>query len=210
MTATVTVPKAVRFTEEMKGFYTPGSPAFDAGFHTGEADGHSLMFHLTIGTDDVPAFLADPLHACPAVGYVKCPSLGAGELQVERGIFNLFAPGIAPGRMTMRYRLWFRGDDGAPHTLRGFKDVGNDPGFDMWKDTTTLYTTLYEGHVEPADDDTAPEEGRGILRLTPGMFAHQLSTFRGKPKPLARFCGMFAGTLIKEYCRPPRHASGSA
>lgn len=207
MNVTNVLPTAVRFTEEMKGFYTPGSPAFDAGLHTGQADGNSLMFHLTIGTDDVDAFLADPLHPCPAVGWVKSPILGAGELAVERGTFNLFAPGLVPGRMTMRYRLWFRGDDGAARTLKGYKDVANDPGFDMWKDTTTLYTTLFAGHVEPEGDADATEEGRGILRLTPAMFARQLSTFRGRPKPLARFVKMFAGSLVKEYARPAKRAS---
>jgi cholesterol oxidase len=204
MTLDATIPMGdVRFTEEMTGFFTPGAPAWDAGFHTGRADGTTLMFHLTIGTDDVHAFLADPRHACPAVGWVGCPTLGGPRLAVERGMFNLFAPGTAPGRLAMHYRLWFRSSAAAPLTLVGFKDVGNDPGFDLWHDTTTLYTTIFEGHVEEGEDAVATEEGRGILVIEPAMFARQLTTFRGRPRPLARFAGMFAGSLVQVYGRPP-------
>ena len=55
----------------------------------------------------------------------------------------------------MLYRLWFRDGVGHPLTLTGFKLVRDDAGFDVWKDTTTLFTHVLRGHVEVGDDDGA-------------------------------------------------------
>ena len=63
------------------------------------------MFHLTIGTDDTYAFIADPTHVCPAVGYVDSDVLG-GRRPVERGMFNLF---VDAGEINER--------TGPPHAL---------------------------------------------------------------------------------------------
>lgn len=191
----------VVFTEQMKGFHTAGSPAYDAGYVTGRRDWHRLGFELTIGTDDLAPVLADPLHRMPAHGYVTCAELAPGELAVEDGTFDLFCPGTARHRFLMRYRLPFAAA-GRPLTLLGFKDVGNDGGFDAWPDTTTLYTRVVHG---VADFDAPPDQeySRGILRLDAWMFARQLSTFRGSPWGLARFGGFFLGKLATAYTTPP-------
>src|SRR5262249_39683355 len=123
----------VRFTEEMKGYYTPGSPAYDAGYVTGQRDWNQLMFHLTIGTDDVAALLSDPEHRMVVEGFVRCRALGQADMEVTGGEFDLFAPGTSAGRLVMRYQLFFESNEG-PMTLLGYKDVGNDPGLDAWKD----------------------------------------------------------------------------
>lgn len=187
----------VRFTEEMKGFFLRDAPAFDTGYENGRATGSSLLFHLTIGTADVDAFLDDPDHEATANGWIIAPTLGAGRLPVERGRFNLLVAGRAPGRLAMRYRLWFYDGQSAPRTLVGIKDVGNDAGLDVWKDTTSLATTILEGHATPGGD--AEELGRGLLHLTPAMFARQLLTFRGDPIGIARFGSAFALGLLREY-----------
>jgi cholesterol oxidase len=162
------------------------------------------MFHLTIGTDDLAAHRADPWHPCWAKGYVVAPALDAGRLDVEHGTFNLFAPGLAPGRTTMRYRLWVTGAGGEPYTLNGYKDVGHDQGMDMWPDTTTLFTRIVRGHTDDLDPDPAAELGRGKLTLDAKMFAHQLTTFRGDPTAVAVFAGIFARSLILQYGLPHR------
>lgn len=186
----------VRFTEEMKGFFLPSAPAYDTGFENGRALDSPLMFHLTIRTADVSAFLRDPLHTARAGGWLVAPRLGMGQLPVEEGTFNLFVPGSGPGRFAMRYQLWFRGDDDAPRTMIGVKDVGNDPGFDAWSDTTSLRVQILDGHVTELSDEPY---GRGILHLTPTMFLHQLSTFRGDVLGVARFGGFFTQCLAGEY-----------
>jgi cholesterol oxidase len=189
------------FTEEMIGFYTPGSPAYDAGYVTGQRDRRSLMFRLTVGTDDVAGLLADPGHRMAARGFVRCPELGSAEMPVTRGTVDLFAPGRLPGRLAMRYRLPFDSDRG-PMTLLGVKDVGDDRGIDVWADTTTLFTRLVpaaDADFDHSDDD---EFARGILRLNAPMFARQLTTLRGDPLGLVRFGWFFTGRLIAAYGRP--------
>ena len=197
--------RAVHFTEEMTGFVCLGAPDFAAGYHNGKEAGTRLGFHLTIGTHDLDAFLADPEHEGTAMGYVDAPVFGGEHLPVVQGRFHLFAPGRRPGRTVMRYRLWFfAGGTGEPLTLVGFKDVGDDPGLDPWRDTTCLFTRILEGHVEAGDDDNVPERARGLVLITPGMFARQLTTFRGHPLAVARFGWMFVRSLATVYLRRPR------
>ncbi len=92
------------------------------------------------------AFGTDPLRRAVAIGYLDCDALG-GRLPVEQGWFNLFVD-TEPGVKHMLYRLWFRDGVGHPLTMTGFKLVRDDAGFDVWKDTTTLFTHVLRGHVE--------------------------------------------------------------
>ena len=71
-----------------------------------------------------------------------------------------------------------------------------------------LFTNLLDGHVpEPArrpdgrfvPDDPAVIRARGILVIRTRDFARQLTTFRGTPKGVARFAGMFASALWRTY-----------
>ena len=55
----------------------------------------------------------------------------------------------------MLYELWFTDDQGRARTLLGHKVITDHPGLDLWPDTTTLYTTILEGHVERRDRDSA-------------------------------------------------------
>lgn len=197
---------AVEFTEEMKGWVTLGETDPDEGARRARALGHALMFHLTITAAGLDDFVADAGHEGTARGYVRSDLLG-GELPVERGWFNLFVDdGETGGRAAaptreMRYRLWLRDASGAPLTLYGFKTVRNDPGLDIWTDTSTLRTTLLRGHVGPDDDGDVI--GAGVLRIKPLDFAKQLTTFRADReapvRSLARFGGFFVGSLWRLY-----------
>src|SRR5919204_142810 len=106
----------------------------------------ALMFHLTIEVQDMAQFSHDPLRAAVATGYLRCDALG-GHLPVEQGWFNLFVD-TEPGVKRMLYRLWFRDGVGHPLTLSGYKLVRDDAGFDVWRDTTTLFPRVVRGHVE--------------------------------------------------------------
>lgn len=199
----------LEFTEEMKGFLTIGEADFHAGFDKGKASNSAVMFHLTIGTDDTFAFVADPTHVCPAVGYVESNVLG-GRLPVERGVFNLFVDAgeinDEPARR-MRYRLWFKDTTGNPMTLTGFKDISHPVAAlsnfsDVWGETTTLYSRILSGFVEAGGDDAAPLVGAGIIHILPLDFARQLTTFRvkgpglaGRFKAFQAFGGLFMGQL---------------
>lgn len=193
------------FTEEMKGFITPGAADYAVGYDAGKAAGTAAMFHLTIDVEGVHRFSADPDHSAVANGYFECEALG-GRMEVSRGDFNLFIDGDSPDQTWMLYRLFFESAEGKQMTLSGYKDVRDAPGFDMWADTTTLYTTIYEGHVEKAEEDSAPVLAQGILKIQMLDFLHQMTTFRvtgptvgDRVSAMSSFGELFLGKLWNVY-----------
>jgi len=208
-------PTDVEFTEEMKGYVTLGETDFDHGFRQGKRDGTFCMFHLTIRCPDIDRFIADPQHVGSARGWVECEALG-GRLPVEQGIFNLFVATDDPELTNMRYRLFVADSVGNPLTLTGFKNVKDDPGIDIWSDTSTLYTRILRGHV-PAEDEAAAEvAAAGILNIYLQDFAKQLTTFRtsgpslsARARGLADFGKLFVGQLWDQYGPQAEKAAGT-
>jgi predicted acylesterase/phospholipase RssA len=210
-------PTSVSFTEEMKGYITFGEFDYDKGYRAGKKSGESIMFHLTITADDVNRFVTRPEHDTRNVqGYIKCDSLG-GQLPVEQGTFNLFVDDTDPSVKRMFYRLFFRDHQGNPRTLSGYKYVKDDPGMDLWHDTTTLFTRILDGHVN-AEEERAlandPEQlkqkvlASGIIIIHFFDFMKQLTTFRAEGPTLsdrasgmARFGRLFMGKLWDVYAR---------
>jgi hypothetical protein len=201
---------SVRFTEEMLGHVTFGESDFARGAQTGRDGSEFLKFHLTIEVADMDRFSTDPMRQAGAVGYLQCDALG-GRLPVEKGVFNLFVDS-GPGVKRMLYRLWFRDGVGHPLTMTGYKLVENDAGFDLWKDTTTLFTKVLKGHVDEAGDATAELVASGILRIRVQDFAKQMTTFRAggsggvgaKLGGLIKFGVIFVGQLAEIYLRKGR------
>lgn len=190
----------LRFTEEMKGWFAFAETDYRRGEEKGRRDGSSLMFHLTITTDDLDRFITDPGHLAAAAGWVRSDVLG-GTLPVTEGLFNLFVT-ESPHARRMLYRLHFNDSVGRPLTLSGFKDIKPGGVNEVWPETSTLYTTILRGSVEEGQDARAPLVGRGILHILPLDFARQLTTFRvsggtaaGELGALARFGDLFAGQL---------------
>jgi cholesterol oxidase len=195
----------LEFTEEMKGYVSFGERDFEVGFREGKASGTFLMFRLTIETSDIHRFIADPEHVAAARGWVKCEELG-GQLTVENGLFNLFVAATDPMLKKMRYRLYFSDGVGNQLTLTGFKDIKDDPGLDLWSDTTTLYVRILRGHVNSEAESTAEVIAAGVLQIYMRDFAKQLTTFRtrgGGPaaqtRALADFGRLFLGELWDLY-----------
>jgi hypothetical protein len=193
---------SVRFTEDMLGHVTFGEEDFLRGAHAERDGAAALMFRLTIVVDDIDRFKADPRLSARAIGYVESDALG-GRLPVEKGAFNLFVD-TEPGVKRMLYRLFFRDGTGHPLTLTGYKLVKDDAGFDVWKDTTTLFTRVLRGHVQ--DDDGAEVVASGVLRIRVRDFARQLTTFRGSVSGLLKFMAIFLGQLAEAYLRKGRRA----
>lgn len=198
---------SIRFTEEMKGYVTFGESDYERGALEGRKSETQLMFHLTIETDDLDRFAADPKREASAEGWVRCDALG-GRLPVERGVFNLFVDEEDPELKRMLYRLFFHDGAGHPITLTGFKVVRNDPGADVWPDTSTLYTRVLKRHVEPAEDYAAEIVASGIIHIHPLDFLRQLTTFRAggptravRAAALGRFGSLFMGQLWEVYAR---------
>jgi hypothetical protein len=205
---------SVQFTEEMLGHVTFGESDFARGAVAGRDGAGALKFHLTIVVDDIERFGSDPTRRAGAHGYLVCDALG-GRLPVERGVFNLFVD-TEPGVKHMLYRLWFRDGSGHPLTMSGFKLVKDDAGFDVWKDTTTLFTRVLRGHVDEQEDASAEIVASGVLRIRMRDFARQLTTFRAggdgagaKVGALAKFGTIFVGHLAEAYLRKGRRANGA-
>ncbi|HWI09500.1 MAG TPA: GMC oxidoreductase, partial [Solirubrobacteraceae bacterium] len=192
-------PASLRFTEKMRGFITFGEDDYDKGFRTGKKAKTACMFHVTVLMDDIERFIEDPQHPGTITGHVQCDALG-GRLEVQEGWFNLFVDDDEDGneRKLMKYRLLIADGEGHPITLNGFKEVKDDKGFDVWSDTTTLFTRILAGHVRPGEQDS-DVIATGILHVLPQDFAVQMTTFRVDPPhrvdALARFGALFAGSL---------------
>lgn len=181
----------VEFTEVMKG---------TVALADGGAD-EACKFELTISVDDVDAHFDDPAHWGSAVGFVDCDLFG-GEREVTAGRFKLFDSVPDPKRRAMRYALPFTDGAGNPVELVGMKDVGDDPGMDLWKDTTTLFTRICSGHEAGLYEATSnPVLAEGVITIAIDDFVEQLSTFRGNPLDIARFVYRFNQTLGSVYLK---------
>lgn len=195
-------PTSLSFTEEMKGYVALDVTDPEEGRDLGRARDQRLMFRLTITADDVDRFVADPGHQARATGYVECDVLG-GRLTVENGWFNLFTRDGDPDRRRMLYRLHLRDTGGNPLTLVGHKEVHDDPGVDVWSDTSTLYVRMLAGHVPAGGDADGAVLGAGIIVILAGDFVRQLTTFRASgPHParaLEGFGRLFLGELWSVY-----------
>jgi cholesterol oxidase len=196
----VTARYSLRFTEEMKGWFTFGETDYRRGAAAGRQTGSSIMFHLTIVTEDVRRFLKDRDHTAQARGWVRSDVLG-GQLPVQEGVFNLFVTD-GPRSKRMLYRLFFADSMGHPLTLSGFKEINGGTAAAVWPETSTLYTRILQGHVRASQDADATVVGSGVLRILPPDFARQLTTFRafgpslrGRAGAMTDFIRMFLGQL---------------
>ncbi|MFN2591552.1 MAG: GMC family oxidoreductase N-terminal domain-containing protein [Candidatus Dormibacteria bacterium] len=194
----------VEFTERMAGFFSPKEKEdFQRGYEEGEVERTSFAFILTIESEDVARLIEDPQHPARMVGTVQAPSLSSKPLTVTDGIFNLFVVDPSnPANRRMDYAMKLTAETGQAYYFTGFKLVHHGEGLHVWKETTTLYITLYEGH-----DSTGPVYARGILTISPTDFARQLTTMRATNAPsrltglaaTARFGRFFAGVLFDSY-----------
>ncbi|WP_214107952.1 GMC oxidoreductase [Acrocarpospora catenulata] len=180
-----TLTTSLSFTEEMRGTLNGGD---------------RIEFQITISTDDIDRFLAEPEHLARAEGWIDADFCG-GRRAIERGWFNLFAPGEAPDRREMRYRLQFRDGENQPRTLTGHKYVQHGPPTRLWLDTSTLHARLLEGFVAEGED--GPLMATGTLHILPSDLGKMLTTFRttgpGGTTALARFGAFFLGELWDVY-----------
>jgi hypothetical protein len=197
----------IGFAEELHGYVTLGERDCRSGYREGRRRGTALDYHLEMQIDDVDRFIVHPAHEVACTGYVQCEALG-GRLSVEQGVVSLLvADETDPSMKRMFYRLHLR--DGAHRalTLFGYKEVVDDPGFDAWSDTTTLFVSIAEGHLaEPPKEDAII--GAGILRLGVRDLFRMLSTFRAdapmagvRAATMARFGRAFLGKLWDVYAR---------
>jgi cholesterol oxidase len=192
----------ISFSEVMSGGFALGATDPTAGEKQGRKEGSEMTMHGTITIDDIDRFVADPNHLGGLAGTLDFTPFGDG-LAATTGVFNLFKPTGDPKLTLMVYEMGFT-HGGKSYYMAGQKNVRDDPMFDLWKDTTTLYTRLYEG-----TDKSGPVAGAGVLTLGVKELLKLLSTleatgagsFTEKSEAIAKFGRFFLGELWDTYVR---------
>jgi cholesterol oxidase len=170
-------PTGILFTERMAGWLGAGGDlgeSYDAAALRGENEDSSLDFVFTIVAEDLEEFLGGDTHTAKLIGSVNAREVSKDPLQVVSGTFDLLAPNPdTVGTVNMNYTATLVASNSEKFFLQGHKTIRDDRGFDMWRDTTTLYVDLYKGN-----DATGPRVGRGVLRIAVLDFARQLRSMR--------------------------------
>ena len=201
-------PISLRFSESMTGFVKfDANVGYESGFRQGRKDDTRCAVALVLEIADLHAFLGDPQAQANATGYVDCPKLG-GRCHLERGTVNLLVD-LIPRRhrfKDFRYRLVFRTPAGRRLTLAGVKFVDDHGIIHLWRDTTKLFTRIFEGDIARDQEDHAPVVAAGILRLHLVAFLKMLMLARSVPatpaawiKGMSQFLWYFGGSLWQVY-----------
>jgi cholesterol oxidase len=158
----------------MAGYFHVGATDFREGWSEGR-DGRSHMnLEITVHISVLEEMVRDPQHRAEVTGTVECAALSAHPMTVTHGEVRLLAIDREQvGAREMVYTLALESVEGPRYEFRGRKDVHDDPGADLWSDTTTLSV------VVRADDDVAGAEiGRGMLRLSAREFVRLVAGMR--------------------------------
>lgn len=184
----------------MSGGFALGATEPRDGERRGDAEGTRLAMHATIDIRDLDRFIEDPEHAGDIDGRVDFTPFAEG-IAAKGGVFNLFSSSESPDLKLMVYELAFDWD-GGEYYLAGRKEVRNDPGFDLWTDTTTLFARLHRGN-----DASGEVVGAGVLTLGTDDLMRMIPTIRvtnggsavAQAATLVRFGRFFMGELWDRY-----------
>lgn len=190
----------IGFNETMSGGVRLGESDFRSGEQKARLAGDILAMHARVDIPDMERFIHDPEHAGELAGSIDYPPFG-NAIPSHHGRFNLFSPAGQPDTKLMIYEMGFM-LHGEPCYLAGRKLVRDEPGLDMWSDTTTLYTRLHHG-----EDASGEIMGAGILTLGMKELVSLLASMevtggdgvKDKALTLARFGHFFLGQLWDSY-----------
>lgn len=186
----------VRFTEKMAGRAKPAA----GGAET------DLSFVVTVTAADVDRLIREREHEAELIGTVTMPALPDGPFTVVDGCWNLFTDAVdRVDTRQMVYSMPLVATDGRTrYHFSGRKLIHDDRGFDVWKDTTTLFVEIRK------DGPQGELLYTGELHIDPRDFLRQLRTVTvtGAPslavraRTLARFGGFFGGRLFDAFGGP--------
>ena len=194
----------VQFTETMKGYIGLGeSVDYEKGFEIGKLENNTFEFTLTIQTDDIDAFVADASHAGKMIGNMIAPSISQEPLSAYNGVFNLFVQDEGDEKKKrMNYSAQLISPTGQEYYFDGFKEIKNDIVVDAWKDTTTLFITLYKG---TSTDGIILGKGKLVIKVTDLLkqlrtvkALHPTSKEEGR-RAIGTFGKFFAGNVFETY-----------
>lgn len=192
----------ITFSETMSGGFSLDETDPIEGEKKGNQSGNTLALHAAILIDDLDRFTSDPDHTGSITGSIDFTPFGNG-IAASAGAFNLFSPSDDPRMKHMIYELAFE-HESQSYYLAGKKEVRDDPGLDMWKDTTTLLTLLHKG-----TDKSGQVVGAGILSLGVKELAKMVSTMKAvnaqsateHAAALLKFGRFFLGDLWDSYVK---------
>lgn len=138
---------AFSFRERMVGFMARGEENPRLGAERGRARGTRLVGDFVVTIDDLAACIAAADHPARLGGAVTFADL-AEQAPILDGTIHLYAPDRETGMKQMRYRLNFRGLDGADYVLAATKFIR--PRRATVREQVTAYARLFA-----ADDSAA-------------------------------------------------------
>lgn len=188
------------FSETMSGYFSLNNSNPHDGAKAGEDKNSTLAMHADVTIIDMDRFITDPNHLGSLGGTIEFPELGE-NLVAHTGVFNLFKPTGSVEETHMIYEMGFD-FEGQAYYLAGKKIVKDDPGFDLWSDTTTLFTNLHKG-----DSVEGEVVGSGILSLGVKQLMDLVSTVEvpdakdttEKISTISAFGQFFMGELWDSY-----------
>ncbi|MDQ3656748.1 MAG: patatin-like phospholipase family protein [Chloroflexota bacterium] len=192
--------RGLTFREEMRGTFALGKDDPRTVAVSDDAEESAITLHLAVTIRDLDRFIADPSHTAELVGRIDLAPFGT-DIPCRRGSFNLFVPAERPGETRMVYELGFA-HNGRDYLFVGEKIIRDDPGFDLWEDTTTLFARLYEGR-----ERSERIAGSGVLQLGPtdiGRLVRSLhvtgaDSLTNRAAVTTRFGRFFLGELWDTY-----------
>lgn len=190
----------IQFNETMAGGFALGVSDPQEGIQQGKRAGTALAIHVTVRIDDMQRFIAEASHPGGLSGTVDFTPWGKA-IPSHSGVFNLFSPTQDPTLKLMVYELGFE-YQGQDYYLAGRKEVRNDPLFDLWSDTTTLFTQLHQGQ-----DKTGTVIGAGtlslgvtdLIKLVSTLTVTNASATTDKIQTVGKFGKFFLGELWDTY-----------
>lgn len=193
-------PTGIAFSETMAGGVMLGENDYRNGEQKARVAGHLLAMHARVQIDDLERFIADPQHAGTLSGTIDYPPF-ATAIPSRSGCFNLFSPTDSPSTKWMVYELGFE-HAGEAYYLAGHKEVRDDPGFDLWSDTTTLYSRIHRGEGSSGEVVAAGILTLGmseLMKLLASMEVTGADSMLDKGVALSRFGRFFLGELWDNY-----------
>jgi hypothetical protein len=183
----------VQFHEVMKGWVAVPQATFR------DSEGAWLEIRAQVVIKSLDAFLADDSHRGQLVGTIRFGPLG--DNMPATGHVELFT--TKPGTVTrlMRYQASFEAN-GVGYLMIGTKYVSKSASPNLWRHTTTLFTTIAGG-----GSDGYKSIGAGVIRLSIWEGARMLFTLRGtgsdslavRMNAVFRFVRFFAGAVSAVY-----------
>lgn len=202
----MSAPPELSFHESMSGHFALGADSPEQGRDMGKAAGTRMTLTAAITISDMDRFVADPSHVGQMEAEISFGPLG-GTIRGTHATFNLFSPGDRPGLKLMVYELALAAG-GRDLYFVGHKEVHDDPGMDLWADTTTLRVQLHEGASAAGTVVGAGVLTIGVpelLRLVRSIRVRNTGSPADSAAVIAEFGRFFMGALWETY--GPRRSS---